>query len=164
MKYNPQEHKKNRKTRLAIYAQIKSIIKYCVKNDEHRRELVTFLNKQIAREEKRKELYKDKLLEKHMQATADNKNILMVLTDDYQTIAEITEKLQALGSPLTLRQISYHLGHLLQSGAVVKKLIKLPNKHKYCVYRLKNEIDLLFEDDIYIEDEWEDVEEEDENI
>lgn len=120
-------------TKKDYYEMIKGIV---VESDaENKDELVAFVDKQVEAIDTKAEKAKERAAEKKANGDALRERVERLLTDEYQTVDDIFEKVE--GTDLTKAKIIARLTQLVKADIAEKAQAKTEDGKKVMVYKKK---------------------------
>ena len=102
-------------------------------NSENKDELVEFIEKQITLLDNKAAKAKERAAEKRAEGDELRALVEATLTDEYQTIADITEQIDS--EDVTKAKVTARLTQLVKDGLAVKEEAKTEDGKKVMVYR-----------------------------
>ena len=85
-----------------------------------------FCEKEIAALDAKAAKAKERAAEKKAEADILMDEVKAALTDEFQTIADVTVAVSAINEDATTSKVQYRLGKLVETGAAVKEQITIP--------------------------------------
>ena len=118
-------------TKKEYYVMLKEVVENS--NSENKDELVEFIEKQITRLDNKAAKAKERAAEKRAEGDELRALVEATLTDEYQTIADITEQID--NEDVTKAKVTARLTQLVKDGLAVKEEAKTEDGKKVMVYR-----------------------------
>ena len=118
-------------TKKEYYAMLKEVVENS--NSENKDELVEFIEKQITLLDNKAAKAKERAAEKRAEGDELRALVEATLTDEYQTIADITEQID--NEDVTKAKVTARLTQLVKDGLAVKEEAKTEDGKKVMVYR-----------------------------
>ena len=118
-------------TKKEYYVMLKEVVENS--NSENKDELVEFIEKQITLLDNKAAKAKEKAAEKRAEGDELRALVEATLTDEYQTIADITEQID--NEDVTKAKVTARLTQLVKDGLAVKEEAKTEDGKKVMVYR-----------------------------
>lgn len=123
--------KEKKVTKKEYYAMLKEIVEGA--DVDNQVELVEFIDKQITLLENKAAKAKEKAAEKRAEGDELRATVEAALTDEYQTIAAITEQIE--GEDVTKAKVTARLTQLVKEGLAEKSEAKTEDNRKVTVYK-----------------------------
>lgn len=118
-------------TKKEYYVMLKEVVENS--NSENKDELVEFIEKQITLLDNKAAKAKERAAEKRAEGDELRALVEATLTDEYQTIADITEQID--NEDVTKAKVTARLTQLVKDGLAVKEEAKTEDGKKVMVYR-----------------------------
>lgn len=118
-------------TKKEYYVMLKEVVENS--NSENKDELVEFIEKQITLLDNKAAKAKERAAEKRAEGDELRALVEATLTDEYQTIADITEQIDS--EDVTKAKVTARLTQLVKDGLAVKEEAKTEDGKKVMVYR-----------------------------
>lgn len=118
-------------TKKEYYVMLKEVVENS--NFENKDELVEFIEKQITLLDNKAAKAKERAAEKRAEGDELRALVEATLTDEYQTIADITEQIDS--EDVTKAKVTARLTQLVKDGLAVKEEAKTEDGKKVMVYR-----------------------------
>ena len=118
-------------TKKEYYVMLKEVVENS--NSENKDELVEFIEKQITLLDNKAAKAKERAAEKRAEGDEWRALVEATLTDEYQTIADITEQID--NEDVTKAKVTARLTQLVKDGLAVKEEAKTEDGKKVMVYR-----------------------------
>lgn len=118
-------------TKKEYYVMLKEVVENS--NSENKNELVEFIEKQITLLDNKAAKAKERAAEKRAEGDELRALVEATLTDEYQTIADITEQID--NEDVTKAKVTARLTQLVKDGLAVKEEAKTEDGKKVMVYR-----------------------------
>lgn len=118
-------------TKKEYYVMLKEVVENS--NFENKDELVEFIEKQITLLDNKAAKAKERAAEKKAEGDELRALVEATLTDEYQTIADITEQIDS--EDVTKAKVTARLTQLVKDGLAVKEEAKTEDGKKVMVYR-----------------------------
>ena len=118
-------------TKKEYYVMLKEVVENS--NSENKDELVEFIEKQITLLDNKAAKAKESDAEKRAEGDELRALVEATLTDEYQTIADITEQID--NEDVTKAKVTARLTQLVKDGLAVKEEAKTEDGKKVMVYR-----------------------------
>ena len=118
-------------TKKEYYVMLKEVVENS--NSENKDELVEFIEKQITLLDNKAAKAKERAAEKRAEGDKLRALVEATLTDEYQTIADITEQID--NEDVTKAKVTARLTQLVKDGLAVKEEAKTEDGKKVMVYR-----------------------------
>lgn len=118
-------------TKKEYYVILKEVVENS--NSENKDELVEFIEKQITLLDNKAAKAKERAAEKKAEGDELRALVEATLTDEYQTIADITEQIDS--EDVTKAKVTARLTQLVKDGLAVKEEAKTEDGKKVMVYR-----------------------------
>ena len=118
-------------TKKEYYVMLKEVVENS--NSENKDELVEFIEKQITLLDNKVAKAKERAAEKRAEGDELRALVEATLTDEYQTIADITEQID--NEDVTKAKVTARLTQLVKDGLAVKEEAKTEDGKKVMVYR-----------------------------
>lgn len=118
-------------TKKEYYVMLKEVVENS--NSENKDELVEFIEKQITLLDNKVAKAKERAAEKRAEGDKLRALVEATLTDEYQTIADITEQID--NEDVTKAKVTARLTQLVKDGLAVKEEAKTEDGKKVMVYR-----------------------------
>lgn len=118
-------------TKKEYYVMLKEVVENS--NSENKDELVEFIEKQITLLDNKATKAKERAAEKRAEGDELRALVEATLTDEYQTIADITEQID--NEDVTKAKVTARLTQLVKDGLAVKEEAKTEDGKKVMVYR-----------------------------
>lgn len=118
-------------TKKEYYVMLKEVVEKS--NSENKDELVEFIEKQITLLDNKAIKAKERAAEKRAEGDELRALVEATLTDEYQTIADITEQID--NEDVTKAKVTARLTQLVKDGLAVKEEAKTEDGKKVMVYR-----------------------------
>ena len=118
-------------TKKEYYVMLKEVVENS--NSENKDELVEFIEKQITLLDNKAAKAKERAAEKRAEGDELRSLVEATLTDEYQTIADITEQID--NEDVTKAKVTARLTQLVKDGLAVKEEAKTEDGKKVMVYR-----------------------------
>ena len=118
-------------TKKEYYVMLKEVVENS--NSENKDELVKFIEKQITLLDNKAAKAKERAAEKRAEGDELRALVEATLTDEYQTIADITEQID--NEDVTKAKVTARLTQLVKDGLAVKEEAKTEDGKKVMVYR-----------------------------
>lgn len=117
-------------TKKEYYVMLKEVVENS--NSENKDELVEFIEKQITLLDNKAAKAKERAAEKRAEGDELRALVEATLTDEYQTIADITEQID--NEDVTKAKVTARLTQLVKDGLAVKEEAKTEDGKKVMVY------------------------------
>lgn len=118
-------------TKKEYYVMLKEVVENS--NSENKDELVEFIEKQITLLDNKAAKAKERAAEKRAEGDELRALVEATLTDEYQTITDITEQID--NEDVTKAKVTARLTQLVKDGLAVKEEAKTEDGKKVMVYR-----------------------------
>lgn len=118
-------------TKKEYYVMLKEVVENS--NSENKDELVEFIEKQITLLDNKAAKARERAAEKRAEGDELRALVEATLTDEYQTIADITEQID--NEDVTKAKVTARLTQLVKDGLAVKEEAKTEDGKKVMVYR-----------------------------
>lgn len=118
-------------TKKEYYVMLKEVVENS--NSENKDELVEFIEKQITLLDSKAAKAKERAAERRAEGDELRALVEATLTDEYQTIADITEQID--NEDVTKAKVTARLTQLVKDGLAVKEEAKTEDGKKVMVYR-----------------------------
>lgn len=118
-------------TKKEYYVMLKEVVENS--KSENKDELVEFIEKQITLLDNKAAKAKERAAEKRAEGDELRALVEATLTDEYQTIADITEQID--NEDVTKAKVTARLTQLVKDGLAVKEEAKTEDGKKVMVYR-----------------------------
>ena len=118
-------------TKKEYYVMLKEVVENS--NSENKDELVEFIEKQITLLDNKAAKAKERAAEKRAEGDELRALVEATLTDEYQTIADITQQID--NEDVTKAKVTARLTQLVKDGLAVKEEAKTEDGKKVMVYR-----------------------------
>ena len=118
-------------TKKEYYVMLKEVVEKS--NSENKDELVEFIEKQITLLDNKAAKAKERAAEKRAEGDELRALVEATLTDEYQTITDITEQID--NEDVTKAKVTARLTQLVKDGLAVKEEAKTEDGKKVMVYR-----------------------------
>ena len=118
-------------TKKEYYIMLKEVVENS--NSKNKDELVEFIEKQITLLDNKAAKAKERAAEKRAEGDELRALVEATLTDEYQTIADITEQID--NEDVTKAKVTARLTQLVKDGLAVKEEAKTEDGKKVMVYR-----------------------------
>ena len=118
-------------TKKEYYVMLKEVVENS--NSENKDELVEFIEKQITLLDNKAAKAKERAAEKRAEGDELRSLVEATLTDEYQTITDITEQID--NEDVTKAKVTARLTQLVKDGLAVKEEAKTEDGKKVMVYR-----------------------------
>lgn len=118
-------------TKKEYYVMLKEVVENS--KSENKDELVEFIEKQITLLDNKAAKAKERAAEKRAEGDELRALVEATLTDEYQTIADITEQIDS--EDVTKAKVTARLTQLVKDGLAVKEEAKTEDGKKVMVYR-----------------------------
>ena len=118
-------------TKKEYYVMLKEVVENS--NSKNKDELVEFIEKQITLLDNKAAKAKERAAEKRAEGDELRALVEATLTDEYQTIADITEQID--NEDVTKAKVTARLTQLVKDGLAVKEEAKTEDGKKVMVYR-----------------------------
>ena len=118
-------------TKKEYYVMLKEVVENS--NSENKDELVEFIEKQITLLDNKAAKAKERAAEKRAEGDELRSLVEATLTDEYQTITDITEQID--NEDVTKAKVTARLTQLVKDGLAVKEEARTEDGKKVMVYR-----------------------------